>query len=174
MRHVFVMYYYWVSFAIQAGALIALIVYACDTRAIKKASLEQAEAAQKPCLVLVTESRDYDETAVQADGAMGGAVIARRNRVALENVGNGPALNVRYDFRPRDPSNISRPRGYLPEIIAGRSLELAVPRSIFDTDDYEAVLQYESMSRQKYESSIVVTRGVVTEFHGPTKLGISA
>jgi hypothetical protein len=109
------------------------------------------------------------------NGAVGGAVIAPRNgNVALENVGNGPALNVSYDFRPLDPSNISRPHGYLPNIIVGKSFVLAVPRGILDTQNYEVVFQYDSMSHQRYESRIVVTKKVVTAFRfGPTLLGKS-
>jgi hypothetical protein len=169
------MHYHWVSLAIQVIALIALIVYAWDTRRIKKASQEQAESAQKPCLVLVTDSRDFDETVLETNGAAGGAVIAPRNgNVALQNVGNGPALNVSYDFRPLDPSNISRPHGYLPNIMVGKSLVLAVPRGILDAQDYEVVFQYDSMSRQRYQSRIVITKKVVTAFRfGPATSGIS-
>lgn len=168
------MSYYWVSLAIQVSALIALIVYAWDTRRIKKASQEQAESAQKPCLVLITGSRDFDETVLETNGAVGGAIIAPRNgNVALENVGNGPALNVSYDFRPLDPSNIPRPHGYLPNIMVGKSFVLAVPRGILDTQDYEVVFQYSSMSGQRYESRIVITKKVVTAFRfSPATLGV--
>jgi hypothetical protein len=159
------MCYQLVSLAIQVGALVALIVYAPDTRTIKRASLEQAESAQKPCLAFVTASRDFDETVLEKNGTVGEAVVALRNgNVALENVGNAPALNVSYDFRPLDPSNISRPHGYLPNIIVGKSLVLAVPRGILDIQDYEVAFQYDSMSRQRYESRITISNKVITAF----------
>jgi hypothetical protein len=160
----------------QVGALLALAVYAWDTRKIKKASEEQAEAAQKPCLALVTDRRDFDETVLEIDGAVGGAVVAVTNgNVELQNIGNGPALKVRYDFRPLDPSNISRPRGYLPNVVVGKSFVLAVPRGILDIEDYEAVFQYESMSRKWYESRLTITKKVVTDLRfGPITPGKNA
>jgi hypothetical protein len=126
-------------------------------------------------LVVVTDPRDFDEAVLEVNGAVGGAVIGLRNgKVELQNVGNGPALNVSYDFKPLDPSNISHPHGYLPNIIRGGSFPLPVPRGILDIEDYQVVFQYDSTSRQRYESKIVVKKKVVTEFHGPTRLGISA
>jgi len=175
----FAMFHQWISplatLVIQLCALGVLIWYACDTRKIRKASIEQAESAQKPCLALVTGPRDFDETVLEKNGVVGGTILARRNgNVAVENVGNGPALNVSYDFRPVDQSNIVRPRGYLPNIVVGKSWVLAVPHGILDIEDYEIVFIYDSMSRQKYESITSVKGSVVADFRfGPvTPAGI--
>src|SRR5690242_4792384 len=84
----------------------ALVWYTIETWKIRKAAQsqaqaawEQAEAQHQPCLTIITEAREYIEAVLEAGGAVGGMIVAARNgNVALENMGNGPAVNVRFRF----------------------------------------------------------------------------
>ena len=154
------------NFLVQLAILVALVWYAVETWRIRKASEEQAEAQQKPCLTVVTAPRDYDEAILEMNGAVGGMVVAPRNgNIALENMGNGPAINVSYNFNPVDPSTVSCPHGYLQNIRAGGTFIMAVARGVLSNREYELIVTYESLSGRRYESRITINNLVLTAFH---------
>jgi hypothetical protein len=96
----------WPSLAnlIQILILLVLFWYTKETRKIRKSSVAQIEALQKPCLTLVTDIRDYDDAILETDGAVGGMIVAKRNgNVAVQNIGAGPAITVYIDFAPVKP-----------------------------------------------------------------------
>lgn len=158
------------SLLVQSATLGALIWYAIETLRIRRASQEQAEAQQRPCLTLDTTSREYNE-AVLGDmlGAIGGMIVAANHgNLALQNMGNGPAVNVRYEFSPLNPpqdANVARPHGYLQTIPAEQIFVMAVARTILQNLTYAFVINYESLSGHKYETRIEVNNLVITAFH---------
>lgn len=156
------------SFLVQCAVLVALVWYAVETWRIRRASQEQAEAVHKPCLTLVTAARDYDEAVLEMDGAVGGMIVApREGNVALQNMGNGPAVNVRYEFIPLNPpqgANVARPSGYLQNIPAGGTFVMQVARGVLRNLEYEFLTTYESLSGHRYESRIILNNLVLTTF----------
>ena len=164
------------NFVVQCLILLALIWYAIETLKIRrasqqqaKASQEQAEAQQRPCLTLATAAREYEEAVLNMHGAVGGMVVsAVEGNVVLQNMGNGPAVNVRYHFNPVNPpqdANVARPNGYLQNIPAADIFVMAVAHGVLRNLEYEVVTSYESLSGHKYESRIAVNNLVLTAFH---------
>jgi len=131
--------------------------YAWDTRKIRQAAEKQAEALHKPCLTLVTVPRDCDEAILDMDDAVGGTVLAPGNLI-LENIGSGPAVNVRFKFNP------DVDHGYLPNIRAGTTFVMAVRQQALATGTYEFVANYQSLSDQLYESRVIISNSVLTSF----------
>src|SRR5581483_5299412 len=94
-----------IALAIQLAALVALLVYAWDTRKIRKAAQEQAEGIQKPFLTLVTHERDHDDAILDLDGTVVTRSVGMiEGNIALRNEGSGPAINIRYRFEPTFPN----------------------------------------------------------------------
>lgn len=158
--------------AVQILGLLGLFVYAFYTIRIWNATVEQAEAQQKPCLTLVTTERGYEDAVLEMDDAIGGKVVAVRNgKVEIRNIGNGPAINVHYEFRPVNPpknSNVASPSGYLPNILRGETFVMPVSEGVLTNPKYQLVASYESLSARHYQSRITITRSgndlVLTSF----------
>ncbi|MGD1154458.1 MAG: hypothetical protein ABSA41_01375 [Terriglobia bacterium] len=150
-----------------------LVWYTVETRRIRKAaqkqaeaSWEQAEAQQRPCLTVVTAARDFDEAILSTGDAEGERIVApREGSVALENAGNGPALEVRYHFTPVSPASIIGPSGYIPGIPPRTNMTIAVALGVLSNSDYEILLTYDGLSGQRYESRIMTKNLVLTTFH---------
>lgn len=153
---------------IQLLILAFLIWYACETYQLRKASQEQTEALQKPCITVVTTARDYDDAILGVDDAIGGMVLAPfEGSVQLRNIGAGPAFNIRYTFsnldQPRQSGDVVvEPSGYLPYIKAGDAFAMQVTRGILQLHEYELVALYDSLSGRRYETKIVIKRLVLT------------
>ena len=146
--------------------LLAIVWYVCETLKIRRASQEQAEALQKPCVVLVAAPRDPDDAILDGDGAVGEMVVdAHDGNVALVNIGSGPALNVYFEFRPIDPpnqANVAQRRGQFPAVASRETLVMQVPRGVLRNLEYEFVAICESLSGLCYESRIVIKNLVPT------------
>jgi hypothetical protein len=160
------------SFIVQVLVLGALVWYTIETWKIRKASQDQAEALQKPCLTLLTEARNANDAILEMDDAVGGMIVAARNGdVTIQNMGSGPAINVRYRFdpvnAPRDV-NAARPDGYLQIIPPGQRFQMPVSRGVLANMEYEFVATYESLSGRHYESRITLKNLVLVGSHfGP-------
>jgi hypothetical protein len=162
---------YWIPIAnllIQFLVLAFLVWYACETYQLRKASQEQIEALQKPCLTVATTARDYDDAILGVDDAIGGMVLApREGSVQLRNIGAGPAFNIRYKFnyvdQPRqNGAVVVEPSGYLPYIKPGDTFAMQVARGILQLHKYELVASYDSLSGRKYETRIAINNLVLT------------
>ena len=157
------------NFAVQCFILVALAWYALETWRIRRASQEQVEGLQKPCLTLATETRDYDDAILEMDEAVGGMIVAARHgNVALLNMGNGPAINVHYSFDPvnrRQGANVARPHGYLQNIPPGGEFLMPLARDVLRNLEYESVITYDSLSGRRYESRIAIKNLVLTVFY---------
>jgi len=164
--------YEWIplaNFLVQCAVLGALIWYTRETLKIRRASQEQAESLQKPWLTLLTEAREYDDAVLEMDGTVGGMIVAaREGNVAVQNMGNGPAVNIRYEFEPLDPPqgvNVARPSGYLQNIPSNGSFVMQLAREVLRNFDYMFICHYESLSGNKYESRITLSNLVLTASH---------
>jgi hypothetical protein len=122
---------------VNCVVLATLFWYALETKRIRKASQQQVEALQKPCLALVSEPRDFDDTVLEMDDAVGGMIVASGN-VKVENIGNGPAVNVRFKINPADrsaDSNAARSSGYLQNISQGKTVVMPVSTRGFEKSE---------------------------------------
>ncbi len=101
------------------------------------------------------------------DGLVGGmTVAARESNMTVENVGSGPAINVRYQFTPINPperANVARPSGYLPSLPVRRRFAMPVARELLRNLHYEFVCTYQSLSGHQYETRIALENFVLTE-----------
>ena len=133
-----------------------------------------------PCLTFETDARDYADAVLDMDDAIGAMILARRNgNLAIRNLGYGPALNIRYQFTPLNPTagwNYPSPSGYLPNVVSNQLFILPVGYGAIENADYEVVFRYESLSQNRYESKTTIQSKVPTEFSFKriaTKLGTS-
>lgn len=156
----------WIQFAsllVQSAILLALFWFARKMLQIRRASQAQAEALQRPCLTLATMPRqheEYEDATANMDDTFGGMALAvQEGKVVLQNIGSGPALNVRYEVHRVDPQQnavVVRPSSRLPDIPANGSFVTAVTREALRGLEYEFVSSYESLSGQGYQSRITL------------------
>ena len=154
---------------VQCLLLAALIWYTVETWKIRKTSQDQIEALQKPCVSLATAPRDREEAVLGI--AVEGAMIVRcpEGMAEVENVGAGPAVNMRYSFMPTNPeSTRARPRGFVLGLRPGEKFLLPVPRGILQGNEWDCVFTYESLSRRRYRTRIRANDLVLTSIEfGP-------
>ena len=159
---------------IQCLIFLGLIWYAWETLKLRQASQEQNEILQKPCLVLLVRRREdieigtdiiagipYPEERI-LDGEWSGT-----GHVALHNIGNGPAFNIRHETHKQEAPCGSSGRGYLPYILQGRKEPiLQVPSNLIPDDEDKEVefkVSYESRSGDRYLSTMYIGRGRISE-----------
>ncbi|MDQ6700027.1 MAG: hypothetical protein M3Z36_07560, partial [Acidobacteriota bacterium] len=131
---------------LQAAALVALVLYACETWKIRKAAQEQSEGLHKPCVTLVAEPRDLDAMLLEMDEVRGGTIIkAVQGSVALQNIGNGPAINVSYELRASEQMQ-PRASSYLQNIPAGNIFVIGLGTQTLRFVECEFRVNYESLS----------------------------
>jgi len=143
--------------------LLAVVWYAWEARRTADAAVEQAEGVQKPCLVVV-QPPDTTEDAILE--GMNASVLGEVT-VRFQNIGNGPAVNIRFRFRSK-----SRTAGPLGMAEAPEAAPVA-PKGEGDTNHpasaldplEEVVLDYDSLSGTRYRSRAVIeARRWVREF----------
>lgn len=151
-------------FIVGVLTLIAVATYTVFTFFIMRAAVEQAEAAQKPCLVLRAEPRDGEDAILDAGGIVGAMkLVQRAGNVAVWNIGKGPALNARYELRPLDEGMPAHPTGYLHNVAAAEEVVMPVPYGLLSAHQYEFLATYESLSGQAYRTKIRLEDCVPTQ-----------
>lgn len=116
---------------LTAWTLAVLRGYARDTRTLALSSVAQVENAQKPFVALVSRSP------------------LNQNDWALENLGLGPALNIRYS----DPGGSEGMVAYLTTMAKGG--EYAIPDfAIVIMRNRTFTVEYESLSGTKYSTIV--------------------
>jgi hypothetical protein len=160
------------TFALQVFTFIALVWYAWETLRMRKAltdqvkavmaqlrvAEEQVEAQEKPCLALFTNP---DPTLYEAHGDfIAGTVLTAyaAGRIGVQNMGNGPALSVLYQFTPREPFEGERPsfRGRIP-IIPRRGVAVtAVELDCLKPFEYDFTCTYTSLSEHVYQTETTI------------------
>lgn len=151
---------------IQCLIFLGLIWYACETLKLRKASREQNEIMQKPCIVpLVRENESRVSALLWSNERILDGTSGDMGFVVLNNVGNSPAFNVRYGIQGEDSA------GLLPYILKpGKertTLSLGQLREWFERNQNEEevklTLSYDSLSGRSYESKIHIREGVDSE-----------
>jgi len=76
-------------------------------------SQNRVETTDKPCIALVTAARGHEDAVLEMGGAVGAMIVAaREGNVAVQNIGNVAAINIRYEFRPLIPPAVLTLRGH--------------------------------------------------------------
>ena len=139
-----------------------LVWYCIETRKIRIAATAQVEALQTPCLTFSSTPRDGNEAVLNMDGVRGAMVLNfHEGDAVLTNIGNGPAVNIEYGLNPLSNTQ-ARPEGYVSTIPPGARASVPIPRGIFQGQEYQCVLRYESLSQTRYETRIRVNNLVLT------------
>ena len=177
------------ALAVQIIIAILLCKYAKDTWKLRIASQKQNEIMQMPCLVLLVQRReDIDIVADCVEGIpypeeriLDGEWLGT-GHVALHNIGDGPAFNIRYEIQKQEPQSGTTGQGYLPYILQGeKEPVLQVPDNLDSGDRDKEVgfkLSYESHNGRRYDTEMYIRRGtrhelVVTKCQFPTAGGTS-
>jgi hypothetical protein len=160
------------SFALQVFTFVALVWYAWETLRMRKVlteqvkamvaqlrvAEEQVEAQEKPCLALFTNP---DPTLYEAHGDfIAGTVLTAyaAGRIGVQNMGNGPALSVLYQFTPREPFAGERPsfRGRIPIIPRLGVAVTAVELDCLKPFEYDFTCTYTSLSEHVYQTETTI------------------
>ncbi len=166
---------------VQILALVALLLYVWDTRKIRKAAdeqikvsqalvqvaMDQVEGLSKPCLTIWSKLRDAADTMLEMDGAVGSMVVREDGgRFVAQNIGNGVALNVRYNIKRTDqPSGPHGPKSrYLPNVLAGQAVAMSEPVSTYSGDYCEVVFRFNSIGGREYQTTVTMSNLVITDF----------
>jgi len=156
--------YEWVQvgglIVIPAIALIGLFYYV-------RATIEQAEATQKPCVVLRSTLRDPQDAVLEMGGTSGDLIIhAVEGLAALRNIGTGPAVNVFYLFEQVGGKEhiLLKPSGTVQTLASHECLPTHVSRTIFPAHVFDCTITYESLSRRRYQTRISVNNDVLGAF----------
>jgi hypothetical protein len=145
------------------ATLVVLGVYTFFTRSIQSAAQEQAEAPQKPVIVLLTMQRDAEDQILDHTAGDIGAAALRVNQVdgqlVITNIGYGIAIDVRYEFRF---GNEKKPRARrLPYLRGNDSLKAPIAAAMAQTQTLEFIATFKSLSDKRYKTKIMVRNLVV-------------
>jgi hypothetical protein len=156
------------NLVVQILLLAVVSWYTVETFRLRKASQEQVEGVQKPCIGLLTEARNYEEAVLEMGGAVGGMVVAARDgNIVAHNTGSGAALNIRYQVEylnpPEGTTVLYGPEGYMPIIPAGGTFVMQIGRVLLRTLEVELLFAYQSLTGQWYESRITIRELVLTD-----------
>jgi hypothetical protein len=158
---------------IQFFALAGLIWYTVVTRGIRKSSqdqvrvsqelikvaMDQVEGLSKPCLTLYSGLRDGADAILAMGGAVGNTVArGDQGSFVLQNVGNGIALNVSYQFLrvPREEIARQHHRRYVQHILAAQKVTMPEPMTAYG-GDWELHIEYLSIGGRKYRSIVTIS-----------------
>lgn len=168
---------------VQTLGVIGLVVYCVETYKIRKASqdqvrtsqklikasLDQVEGSLKPCIAFDAQLRDGADAILRMHGAVGNLIVeADGGNYVIRNIGNGPALNLKYFFtRP----NAAQPDGpvaerdwrYLPAVLATQRATLVESLGYFNAV-HVATFEYKSIGGRRYRSTISLDHHVITAF----------
>lgn len=163
--------------AVQFGILLGLLWYAAETLQIRKTSQAQitvsqaqVEAAFRPCVVLSTTEREFEDAVIERDGTASTIVVApcRDNVIQIRNIGIGPAINITYDIRRTNEPAHGEPRtGYVAAIPKDGTFRLPVPRAFLQNYEATCVFRYRSVSEAEYRTEVNVRNLVLLEMRFP-------
>jgi hypothetical protein len=131
--------------------LLVLIRYAADTKRIAEASVSQTENSLMPCLVVINR---------------------RGEGWAIENQGNGPALNIRftgYDFGNEPVMKTIPPLGVNAFRMAHNDIA-----EVFARWPRDFKVEYESLSGKKYATAINMEGVMQAQFIKPPSVSKDA
>lgn len=129
-------------------------------------SQDQVEATLRPCVSLSMTAREMEAAVLAAHGTDSTVIIrCPGGLVQLENMGVGPAINIRYEFSTVQPheSTYSHPTGYVAGIPKEGVFLIPVARTLLAGHDYESLIEYESVSHRKYRTRVTLSDLVITD-----------
>jgi hypothetical protein len=124
----------------------------------------QIEATNRPCVVFSTAPREPDEAILEMGGTNSLMVLRCPGALAqLENIGNGPAVNIRYlmEHLVQD-ATVSGLTGYLVGVSPGETFLTPISRNAFMNVEWKILLTYESLSGHKSKTETTVKNLVLT------------
>ncbi len=152
---------------VQFAGLLGLIWYAIETYRLRKVAMDQVEGLSKPCLTLCSEPRDARQVILERFEGVIGSTVVRDNGGAfiVQNIGNGVALNISYQFILVSPpaGHLDFEPRYIQNILAAQPLTIAEPVSAYP-GHYKLIFHYESIGGRKYETVVAMNRHVLTGF----------
>jgi hypothetical protein len=105
--------------------------------------------------------RDGPDAILEMHGAAGNIVArADRGSYVIWNIGNGVALNARYNFTR--PGHEYDPR-YIPNILSTQKVTLVETLGGYNAE-HEVTFDYESIGGRKYRTTINLNHHVITTF----------
>jgi hypothetical protein len=128
--------------------------------------MDQVEGLSKPCLTLYSGLRDGADAIMAMNGAVGNTVArGDQGSFVLQNIGNGIALNVRYQFLrvPREEVARQHHEHYLQHILATQKVTMPEPMTAYG-DNWELHLEYQSIGGRRYNSIVTISNYVLTAF----------
>jgi hypothetical protein len=130
-----------------------------------RAAEDQVEATHRPFVSFSTIPRAVEDAVLEVGGAVGALeMLFDRGNARIENIGSGPALNIRYYIKAINaPGMPARPRGYLVGVEAGEWFPTPIARETLRGNDWEIVITYESISGRKYQTKITISNLVMTD-----------
>jgi hypothetical protein len=164
---------------VQTVGVIGLAIYCFETYRIRKASQDQVTASQriiqaamdqveglsKPCIAFSAQLRERADAILQRDGAVGSLIVLDDGgSYLIHNIGNGPALNLKYFFTRVGPPPVELDWRYLPAVLTAQRATLVESLNHFN-DEHVATFEYESIGGRKYRSTISLNRHVITAFN---------
>jgi len=129
-------------------------------------SQDQVEATLRPCVSLSMAAREFDDAILAVDETDSTVVVrCPEGLVQIENMGVGPAINIRYEFRPMQPheSTYPHPTGYVAGIAKDGAFLIPVARALIVGHDYESSFEYESVSHRRYRTKVTLKDLVITD-----------
>jgi hypothetical protein len=156
------------NFVVLVLTLGVLVWYAYETMRLRRAAVDQVEGMAKPCLTIFARLRDATDTILEMHSAVGWTVAQGDDgNFVVQNIGTGVALNVKYHFRPLDPSEANRPvqASYFLNVLAGQKISMPEPLNVSKyCGECEVVFQFESIGGRHYQTTVTMNNHVLTGF----------
>jgi hypothetical protein len=157
---------------IQIPTLLFVGAYTLITWRIFLAAKEQAEASQKPVVVLQFVTRRDDADQVFEKIEMG--IVPQAMRLAstaedkpiIKNIGSGPALNVECVLRLASEPSLKDPHSHprkLPYLAPSDSIGGPTTFVKLGSNAYKFVATYQSLSGATYQTVMTIAGGVLQE-----------
>jgi len=158
---------------ISAGTLAVVIIYTRITARLERAAQEQAEASQKPVLVLqfITREEGLEQALEQKQRQIAPQAMklaeSSGGEFVIRNIGSGPALNVTYVIHPAslEPDvrdSYSRHR-FLPYLGSGDSMPGPITIAAMGLDVHKFAASYDSLSGKHYRTEMQISGGLLCE-----------
>lgn len=136
---------------------------AAGTLRLRQLSGEQLEASHKPCITVAATRRESAAALLDMDDAVGTLEIPSDGDVELENIGSGPAFNLRYQLKEHDSSG-QLSSSYVPFISTGERSKIPIPTAQLQLQKHDLLVSYESLSGKRYETNVAIDNGTLTDF----------
>jgi hypothetical protein len=143
-----------------------IVVYTRITARIERAAQEQAEASQKPVIVMAFEYRSdesdavwdriHDSTQIPHSAML--KLSTNSGNFLIHNIGTGPALNLSFDFVPVEPAETKDTQPFfgrkLSYLLPDQCTESTIGPSRQPAKDFRFIAHYESLSGKHYSTQM--------------------